>query len=408
MIMKVLSFIFKAIIGFVMLISILLGCIGVSSILLTLTFYVLILVVGRKLCFMFIREEPLKTNLALLVITLGVSLLVGELALRYVFKIGLEKQELNGEFFYSLPYSGDFINKLARKYVLKIDDPLLTNRARYERSKVTTPEFEYTHLYNSLGLRGKDIDGSDSCYNIVSLGDSYTEGIGTPDDSTWSRLLEINLKPMRPLSNGYIMVQCINGGLSGSDPFSEYYILEKLLLPYHPKLVFVCINLTDITDVIKLGGWERYTAYKSPPWWGYIYQFSYITRAFMHGVFHVNWLLLTPEEIKMEEQKAIRLLYECILDNYVPLAKKHDIQLKVVLHPMFEELSDNSFRLSILSDSLTANHIQVINLFDTIKAVYPPSNCIDSLKSIYWLQDGHHNSKGYKLWADMITKDVFK
>lgn len=38
-------------------------------------------------------------------------------------------------------------------------------------------DVEYEHKYNSVGCRGGEINFIDSCYNILALGDSFTEGM---------------------------------------------------------------------------------------------------------------------------------------------------------------------------------------------------------------------------------------
>ncbi len=84
-------------------------------------------------------------------------------------------------------------------------------------------------------------------------------------------------------NSGSIEIKILNGGLSGSDPIPEYFILVKLLLKYIQVSTYFHINMPDITDVIKLGGFDRYTNYVEGPWWNFIYQFSYISRAIIHG-----------------------------------------------------------------------------------------------------------------------------
>ena len=108
-------------------------------------------------------------------------------------------------------------------------------------------------------------------------------------------------------------------------------------------------SCSDITDVIRQGGWERYTHPKKAPWWGYIYQFSFIARAVIHAGLHVNWLLLTPAENERAEKAAIDSMENCLADAYLKLAKAQNYQLVVVLHPMLSELESNSFSLQPLA-----------------------------------------------------------
>ena len=77
-------------------------------------------------------------------------------------------------------------------------EPKLWTRDSFDY-RFTNKEFDYQHTINSLGLRDKEYTAEqlDSSYVILTLGDSFVEGVGVPDDSTWSRLLHQKLKTGR-------------------------------------------------------------------------------------------------------------------------------------------------------------------------------------------------------------------
>jgi hypothetical protein len=62
------------------------------------------------------------------------------------------------------------------------------------------PEFHYMHTYNSLGLRDKEFSETrkPNEYRIMGIGDSFTEGVGTAQDSTWLKQLEYHLNSPSP------------------------------------------------------------------------------------------------------------------------------------------------------------------------------------------------------------------
>lgn len=387
-------------------VNLLLGFWGISSIILTAIIYAALLLFSRGMINVLSKNDGLNPNLKLLFTVTFISLFICELSLKYIFKVGLEAQEIEGDFFYSLPYGNHHIEQLARKHILKLSDPFLINRPANSSNTIQTSEFTYIHNYNTLGLRGKNIDTQSKLFNIVTLGDSYTEGIGAAGDSTWTKLLEDNLNDKR--THGLIFsnkVQCINGGLAGSDPFSEYYIFKKLLLPAKPKIVLLSINGTDITDVIKYGGFERYTHPKDAPWWAYIYQFSYIHRALMHAIYNTNWLLLTPEENRIAETKAMEKIVDCINNYYIPLATQHQFELIIVLHPMLNELEKNEFQLSEYTHNVHAlSKKNVVNLFDQFKSFNHKTGL--AFSSIFWKFDGHHNAQGYLIWSNLVAQSI--
>ena len=185
----------------------------------------------------------------------------------------------------------------------------------------------------------------------------------------------------------------------------EYFVLKKLLLKYKPNKVFVAVNTTDITDVIKAGGWERNTTPKRPPWWAYIYQFSFITRAVIHATKKTDWLFLSAEQYKQEEKMALEKIKQCIVHDYYGLSKENNFELVVILHPMLGELENNSFALQPLANQLRRYpKIKTLNLFEAFKQEQTLKGV--PYQSLYWQQDGHHNSTGYKLWASVVADSV--
>ena len=76
---------------------------------------------------------------------------------------------------------------------------------------------------------------------FVALGDSFTEGDGTPADSTWPKLLEKRLNAAHPSAN----ITTLTGGIGGADPPFEYILLKEKLLTYQPDLVVVAPATAD-------------------------------------------------------------------------------------------------------------------------------------------------------------------
>src|ERR1043165_5059079 len=99
-------------------------------------------------------------------------------------------------------------------------------------------DFKYLYKTNSLGIREAELSEpeNDSTCRILTLGDSFTDGVGAPLDSSWPKMLQADLN--RENRN----VDIYNAGISGADPFYEYTLLRDKLLKYKPNIVMVGIN----------------------------------------------------------------------------------------------------------------------------------------------------------------------
>ena len=392
--------------------NLILGYFGTVSILLTCSFYIAITFIALILIKLFVNSKELSKNISLFVITSMFSLLIVEFTLKYVVKSYVTYPETNGDFFYTSQYRMLYKINLARRYGLTDLNPSLFVREPNTEREVGKLEFSYRHNYNDLGLRVSKTEGVDSGKLIVAcLGDSFTEGVGAPNDSTWPQLLE-NKFNAENLNQGN-KLYCLNGGSDGSDPFFELIILKKLLLKYKPQTVILAVNNSDIDDAILRGGWERFKEngevhFRKPPWWEYLYQFSYITRNIVHSFWNINWMLLTPKQEKVETRMAISSLNDVITKQYLSLAEEYKFKLVVILHPMQYELEGNTFdELNLLNQQLLEqDQIVTINLFEEFKKEINKTDF--EFKDFYWKTDRHHNSKGYQLWADILYKEVFE
>ena len=89
---------------------------------------------------------------------------------------------------------------------------------------VQQAEFEYPHVYNSLGLMDREpVRKATGEYRILALGDSFTDGA-----STWPAFLQRMLSASRPDSR----LTVINGDNGGSDPF---WFLTQMCARFSPS-----------------------------------------------------------------------------------------------------------------------------------------------------------------------------
>lgn len=269
------------------------------------------------------------------------------------------------------------------------------------------PEFTHEREINSLGLTGEfTMEKGPAEYRILALGDSFTEGVGAPIDATWLKVLERELAPRLPDRR----VTTLNAGVSGSDLFYEYMLLKDRLLPYQPDLVIVALNSSDIIDVIARGGVERFrpggtVAYRAPPAWEPLYQYSYLTRVVVHDVLRYNWLLFSNEQLQIEERLAAEHL-EVAVGLLRELCRSKGIPLVIVVHPQPAEIVADGW--GSLADLVrrpgreTEPH--VVDLLEH----YRRGRLItaQTVNDYFWPIDGHHNRRGYEVMGKAIADEV--
>lgn len=341
-----------------------------------------------------VQNENSLINIRLFVVTTLIFLFAGELTLRYICKIGLSYKEKNGHFFYVSPFVSNqkFLSK--NHYLIH---PPNTDKKR------NRPEFSYDDHFNSLGLRERettDILSDSQAIRILGLGDSFTEGTGTHQDSTWLRILENHLKQEYPDKK----IVTINGGTSGSDPIFEYNKLKYLLLPLNPNLVILSINNSDIFDISVRGGFDRHkkeASLEKQPWWEPFFASSLIVRGISHVVFGYNLDLLDPYEQEKYFQEAKQTIIDAV-NRFKKLSKDNGFILILLIHPMKEEVINGESNLrNVYNYFEDDKDIYSLNLLDSFLKTAKMNS--DNVHEYYWELDGHHTPEGYKLWAKNLN-----
>jgi hypothetical protein len=114
--------------------------------------------------------------------------------------------------------------------------PVPNQRAR----RILPGVYDYTYSNNSLGLRGarEYAERQAEKNRILTLGDSFTYGIGVNDDQTFASLLE------------QIMSDCevINGGNGGTGTDYALKFFQSIGRSLHPDTVALCFFSNDFQD----------------------------------------------------------------------------------------------------------------------------------------------------------------
>lgn len=264
----------------------------------------------------------------------------------------------------------------------------------------THDEFTDVKITNSLGYRDREWDHlPQGALRILSLGDSFTEGVG--DDTSWVRQLE-HIYNM----HCNVVVTTLNGGISGSDIVSDYQKYMSDLRKFKPNVVYVAINHTDFDDIELKGCTERFQVingdsvlqYRKGPWWEYIYAVNHTFRAIM-TLAGYGRDLLPVSEAPQRRHEALQCIEQSIMRFY-DQSLQDSFQLVVVLHPRAVNIRNNSFGYMDTLAAFLNQHPEIDQM--NLMAYYRDSVGINAnnVDDYFWPIDWHQ--KSYKIFAEGI------
>lgn len=324
-------------------------------------------------------------------VSLFLALILSEILLRFVPELRTHDEEIGRSIYIST-------------YKMFVPKHVFTH-APNQMFMYSTNEFSYQHKINSIGLRNNEIPikkNKKNEFRIFAIGDSFTEGVGVSQDSTWPNLLANKLNK----NNDSIYFNVINAGRMGSDPLFGYVLLKNKLLQYQPDIVLYTLNYGDINDLTIRGGMERFkpndkVEFQKGPFWESLYAISYTFRLIVRNLLQYNLLLQPIYKTKENEDKALYSLYKCSKD-FEKIGKQNKFSSICLLHPY-------------PTDFGTGNNFLIQPYIDKFKK-YFPQKCInlyqyfaDSLKmnsqnvyNYYWKNDRHHNGRGCDAFAQGV------
>jgi len=260
-------------------------------------------------------------------------------------------------------------------------------------------EFTETRTINKLGFTDhreiRDIDTSSSTIRILTLGDSFTEGMGARYDESWPQALEHLLNNAESIKSFIVY----NAGVSGCDPFFSFQNLKFLFPQLHPDIVILLINTTDYTDVYFRGGWERFKEgdtvifSRQAPWWEWLYARSHTVRGMAEWAGYNIFLTKDPYEV------AIMSTFPVIkqaLDSF----RIHSEKNNYVFIPMFNPIPTYHSEEQYRQDSLfvygymAPQNPLFLDLTEAVRSHRTPE--------YFWESDNHCTAKGYRLFAERI------
>jgi hypothetical protein len=277
-----------------------------------------------------------------------------------------------------------------------------------EQINYVLPEFKMQFTANNEGCRDSIFYKEKKKYRIIAGGDSFCEGFGTTNDSTWQKQLFAMVRTAIPGGG----VEIWNAGLISSDPVAEYAFLRDHLIQYQPDLYIMQINATDIGDLKVRGGFERFhpnntVVFKKPPTADFFYEYSHLFRAISE--FKINNTQLFDESLIpiYKQRKAIKEAIDLIkssIDSAALCCKINGTDFIVVVQPQHYEF-ESSLSLSEIIPYCKKNRINVINgKVELEKLGINKVNC----KKMFWPIDTHFNNTGACYFAKALQPYVLQ
>ncbi len=236
---------------------------------------------------------------------------------------------------------------------------------------------------------------------VACLGDSFTEGIGAPADSSYPALLQ----KLLPLQS-----EVMNFGISGSDPISGFMVLRQKVLKYHPDIITLTINLTDINEVIVRGGFERFnmdgtTHYRAAPWWEPLYCQSYIVRLFENEMMDIDISTHLPlKEMPAEKDIALQKIEVC-LDSVHAICSQNHIRCIFIFHPWEPEVKEGKMKCEPIMHYAQQKNFETL---DMLKSYGQQGLNSGNSEHYFWKIDRHPNPVGYSLFAQAVLQKLRK
>lgn len=335
------------------------------------------------------------------VVIIFAVLLISDLGIRLVTTKYDSYSEKNYGLFYISPFSDGF-SILKHKYYYGREITELNTHPANTTVNFKTSDFEFAHIYNELGLRERKnlISEASDKIVILTIGDSFTEGVGTRQDSTWQLQLEGEFNKLS--DSNYIV---INAGISGYDPLQELNLLKALSDKIKPNIVILSLSSNDIMDlVIRHNNKEtaKNNLLKPQPTGYYFYSWSYIFRAITAVVYDYPEIYMNQKELDDEIEKSTTKIKE-VITEICAIGEKNDFETIVILFPDAGELSSGKFKynsIDELSELCKANNIQSINLLEIMTKKMSVKKY--NIEELYWKTDGHLTPKAYSFWSEIL------
>jgi lysophospholipase L1-like esterase len=346
-------------------------------------------------------------NVSLVVLSVGLSLLMGEVVLRMLGHGSITSQM----------YVED-------EHTIYRNKPLTRGRA------LRPGEFDYSFTTNTDGFRGQREYRRPKpvgTRRVLAIGDSFTFGIGVDDAESYPAQLERRLSRLcasRP-------VQVVNAGVGGFGTSQQLVLLERVGLTFQPDLVVLGVFVNDpednllaglhyvrgdtllnkpISAVPRMPGAKRWL--NTVPGYDWLVSHSVLANWLRELYFKRGKQLQSPSapadtQVSEAEQDTTGawLLTERLLARMKNVVDRHGSRFLVVLIPDRAELhahltgrSSEAATVSRLRQICVKERLDCLDLSAWIK-----SKAAVPAPALYFPHDGHFNADGYGVLAEAVA-----
>ena len=364
-------------------------------------FYIFLIFIVSGILFLVVNFTPIKRETRNKVFLLSGSVLFAFL----LVEITLRQLHINTTYVESR--QGVYVSP----YIRQDDDTLhiiLPTMPRY----LETAEFKYPRKANNKGFRDVDFYAKTDTTKLLiqTYGDSFTEGDGSPMDSSYPSVLR---KMLAHDFAGKFIIQ--NFGVCGSDPAFSYKQFEHIGVQLHPDVIVLTYCSFDFTsDFFMRGGLERFNVeyldcYKAPRWemlYAYSYVFRLFIRAFTEADYNYSFIDKSTREKRME---SLKVKWNETFLKIADLAQQNNIAVVLIKKPEGSEIYNNEYMFNFDFFKTLVDTLPVFKHYDLLPYYRDSANFNkDNISNYYWKYDGHHNPKGYGVMAKGVYDGLKK
>lgn len=164
------------------------------------------------------------------------------------------------------------------------------------------------------------------------------------------------------------------------------------------------VNNSDIDDFMVRGGLERFKPYnvlqfKNAPWWESLFANSFIVRSIVCDVYKMDQNFMTPAQNETARKKALEQLAE-VINITSKECSGRGIRFIVNFHFIETEFYNKKINCASVKSIVQKHNTEC---FDMMSFFIKQGVGSTNIHEYFWKSDGHHNNKGYALFAEGIS-----
>jgi lysophospholipase L1-like esterase len=266
------------------------------------------------------------------------------------------------------------------------------------------PEYSFRYKLDEYGLNNCKSCKEKGKLGILTLGDSFTWGMGAKAEKSWPQQLEDIL-----VERGATNVRVCNAGVPGSDPIYAFEAYKNVYRSaFEPDILIVAFNASDMNDIVIRGGPDR-TARKeaaiaSPTWLPW-YASSLLYRSIKRSSEKIDPDLLIPES---EKQALFFNAMTILFENMLQINQYEALRGKKVIFLYTPIMLDFQQPETTMADLIAEGRNMGLMMVDATEYFKAAGVHAGNVQDYFWLKDSHNNEKGYAIIANAVADYLLK